>query len=574
MRGEVKAGLLVLSLVLLYWPGIRYHWEAAHDPYFAPYDAAQYIPAFFKFDRNDPIPTSYVKEYFLNAICPPLYRWFTAMGAELVDVRYFQLVMTYLAYGFFLAVIGRLGWVLGGASLSLAVLAVTISAWIFIGLGFIGGAPRMYAYPLMALILYSLILDRPYVLAVTVVLGGWLYPIVGVIGGSCLAGWMLLRVFGRRGTVATWTLRKRLLMLTAVGGFTALVVVPMILGSQPYGRRVVEADITAYPEAGPDGNYRPYDQLPYKLFGTEVLSYFVGPLYSHGSPIAPTFNIHKNLQPATLLVGFALAGMIIIIVILRGMRLILKGDHGEGGLRVIGFVIACCALHIVAWLAAPYMYIPTRYFMFSLPFLISLVFPWCVYTLLGQVRWLEPESPFRPVAFLAIIGLFLAVFGGRGDVGFAANTAERSTRSLYDAIAALPKDAVIAGWPVGPIRKMEYVTRRNAFLTGDLHQVLHLEFMKAMRERMDAVFDAYLSADATPLYRLREKYGVTHLIVETRDFTDPEHAPEYFAPWRSRIPARLAEIKGKEFLLNRTLHEKAAIFNRDGLILIDLARLP
>ena len=212
--------------------------------------------------------------------------------------------------------------------------------------------------------------------------------------------------------------------------------------------------------------------------------------------------------------------------------------------------------------------------MFSLPLVVTLVFPWCLYALLGQVSWLKSAPRFRPVVFLGIIGAYLVVFGGRGNAEFAGNSVQKSTRALYDAIAALPRDAVIAGWPVGPIRKMEYITRRNAFLTGDLHQVLHLEFMKVMRQRMNAVFDAYLSTDATPLDRLRNEYGVTHLIVETRDFTDPKHAPEYFAPWASPIRQRLAEIKGKEFLLTPSLHERAAVFNRDGFLLIDLARLP
>jgi len=159
-------------------------------------------------------------------------------------------------------------------------------------------------------------------------------------------------------------------------------------------------------------------------------------------------------------------------------------------------------------------------------------------------------------------------------VDFSNAVVEKPVRPLFDAIAALPKNSLIAGWPVGPLRKLEYVTRRNVFLTGDLHQVLHLNFMQAMRERMDAMFNAYLSVDEAPLRRLRQDFGVTHLIVETRDFTDPTHAPEYFAPWRSRIHSRLAEIKGEEYLLKDTVHRKAAIFDRDGLILLDLAKLP
>lgn len=574
MRRIAKPALVVLSLIVLYGPGIQYHWETTRDPYFAPYDAAQYIPAFFKFDRNDPIPTTYAKEYYLNAICPPLYRWVTALGARFTDVRYFQLAMMYLAYAVFLAVLGRLGWVLGGAPLSFAVLAITISAWIFIGLGFIGGAPRMYAYPLVALILYSLILDRPYVLAITIVGGGWLYPIVGMIGGFCLAGWMLLNFFSRRGAVSRWPLWKRLLILSVVGCLTALAIVPLVVGSKPYGRRVVEADIAAYPEAGPDGNYRPYDQLPYKLFGAEIMTYLIGPLYSHGDPIVPALGMHRNLRQTPVLMGLALAGVVMFVVIARGMKAILTSERAAAGIRLSGFFVLCLVLHILAWLAAPYLYIPTRYFMFSLPFLITLIFPWSLYVMLGENLRLRSSPRLHRLTFLGIIGAYLLVFGGRGNVDFAGNGEEKAARALYDSIAALPKEAVVAGWPVGPIRKMEYITRRNAFLTGDLHQVLHLEFMKAMRERMDAVFEAYLSTDAAPLYRLRDKYGVTHLIVETRDFTDPAHAPEYFAPWRSRIPPRLAAIKGKEFLLSRSLHERAAVFHRDGLILLDLARLP
>ncbi|MGH7794638.1 MAG: hypothetical protein ACREQ2_07045, partial [Candidatus Binatia bacterium] len=75
-------------------------------------------------------------------------------------------------------------------------------------------------------------------------------------------------------------------------------------------------------------------------------------------------------------------------------------------------------------------------------------------------------------------------------------------------------------------------------------------------------------------YRLKNKFGVTHLIVETRDFTDPNHPPEYYAPWRARIQPRLAEIKEKELLMNGSLHKKAAIFNQNGLILLDLSKLP
>ena len=482
MRNLPKLLLVVFSLSVLFWPGIQHHWEISKDPYFAPFDAAQYIPAFFKFDPTDPVPTTYIKEYFLNAVCPLLYKWLTQIGAQFVDVRHFQLGMMYIAYAVFIGVMGRLGWILGGAVLSFAVVALTCTAWIFIGLGFIGGAPRMYAYPLISLVLYSLIRDRPNLLAVTVVLGALLYPIVALIGGFCLAGWMVLKPLCRQGLISSWSLSRRLLTVGLAGILAISALVPLIIDAKPYGRRVVDADIGMYPEAGPDGNYRIYDQLPYKLLGNEWTTYFLGPLYSHGDPIAPWFNLHKKLDSVTLLFVLALTALIVIVVILRGMRSILKEDGSGAGIRLISFFIACGVLHIIAWLAAPYLYIPTRYFMFSLPFLFTLIFPWSLHALLRRVPRLQSSCNLRDVMFLGIIGVYLAAFGGRGNVDFSASVVGKSVRPLFDAISALPKDVVVAGWPVGQLRKVEYVTRRNVFLTGDLHQVLHLNFMKVMQQ--------------------------------------------------------------------------------------------
>ena len=573
MCNSLKLILIVSTLAVLFWPGIQHHWQTAHDVYFVPADAAQYIPSFFKYDPRDPISTTYTKEYYLQAVCPPLYKWMTATASRFADVRSVQLTIMYLAYAVFLAVMGRVGWVLGGAVLSFAVMVLTVTGWIFFGLGFLGGTPRMYAYPLISIILYALICDRPIVLAAVSVLGASVYPIVGVIGGICLTAWVLFKPLAGSGRVSEWSWPRRLGILAITGFLALILLIPLFLGSEPYGRRVVPADIATYPEAGPDGNYRVYDQLPYRLFGQETLVYYLGPMYAHGDPLVRWTNIHKTLEPETLLLVVAFAGLLLLVIIASGLRSILKSDCRDGGIRVIGFFAICGALHVIAWIAAPYMYIPARYFMFSLPFLITLIFPWSLYTLLESITGLRASLKRHAAVFLVVIGLYLLMFGGRGNVAFSEPALKQPEKRLFDAIASLPKNAVVAGWPVGQLRKVEYVTRRNVFLTGDLHQVLHLTFLEVMRKRMDAVFDAYLSTGPAPVLRLRDEFGVTHLVVDTRDFTDANHPPEYFAPWRARIPPRLGEIKGKEYLLDKALHEKTALFNEDGLLLLELAKL-
>ncbi len=432
----------------------------------------------------------------------------------------------------------------------------------------------MFAYPLIALIFYSLVQDRPILLAATVVLGGLLYPIVVMLGGFSLACWLLLKPLAGDGAVSRWSISRRLAILAVTGLLTFAALIPLILASKPYGRQVVAADIASYPEAGPEGNYRPYDRLPFELFGNEWMIYYAGPLISHGDPIVPSINIHQNLDSRSALAMIAASGGVIFVVILGGARTVLRSNLRVTVVRIAVFFLGCILLHVLAWLFAPYFFIPTRYLMFTLPFLITLVFPWALFSLLSNSRQLQATPKIRTAVFIGIVAAYLLLFGGRGNVDFSEAVVKKSTQPLFEAVASLPTDVIIAGWPLGEMSKMEYATRRNVFLTGDVHQVLYLDCLKTMRERMDAMFDAYLSTDAAPLRRLRDDFGVTHLLVELRHFTDPAHGPEYFAPWRDRIAPRLAAIKGQEFLMSPSLHQKAAVYNRNGLILLDLARLP
>lgn len=575
LTGSAKLVLVVSTLLVLFSPGIRHHWNIAHDPYFVPFDAVLYIPPFFKFDAKDPIPTTYLKEFRLDAMSPPLYKASLAFGARFMDVRQLHLVLMYLAYGFFVAILGRLGWLLGGATLSFAVMAFTITAWIFIGLGFIGGAPRMYAYPLMAVILFALVRDQPKTLGLTAILGAFLYPIVAPVAGLCLFGWLTLPLYTRQGVVSGWSLPRRLVTLGLFGIITASALIPMIIGGSAYGRRMVAADIVEYPEAGPGGNLRDYDQLPYQLFGKEWLSYYLGPMYSHGDAFVPWLNAHKILDPVSLLATLALCGLITLIIVSAGLRLALQNDDRAVALRVIGFFVAAVVMHVIAWLAAPYIYIPTRYFMFSLPFVITLLFPWSIQLLIGRLRPLKSSPALRSTVFLAIAAVYLILFGGRGNVDFEkATIVANSTRPLMKTLAALPKNIVVAGWPFGEMKNLEYITRRNAFLTAELHEIHYLEYVQNMHKRMDAVFDAYFSTDSAPLRRLRDEFGVTHFIVESRHFTDPDKPPEYFSPWGARIVPRLEAIRDKAYVMNKAVQEQSAIFDGNGFTLLDLARLP
>ena len=86
--------------------------------------------------------------------------------------------------------------------------------------------------------------------------------------------------------------------------------------------------------------------------------------------------------------------------------------------------------------------------MFSLPFIVTLIFPWSLYLLVGRIGELQTAPRLRNCTFLAIIGVYLIAFGGRGNVEFEKGfMVAKSSQPLFAAIAALPKDSRS---PVGP----------------------------------------------------------------------------------------------------------------------------
>ena len=197
--------------------------------------------------------TNYVKDYYLNALSPLLYKGSIWLGGQFADVRHFKLAMLYLAYAVFIAILGRLGWLLGGAALKFAVMAFTITAWIYIGLGFLGATPRLYAYPVIALILYALLRDRPWFLAVTTIVSGMLYPIVATIAGLCLASWLLVKPLSAQGSVALLARPAPLGNCRADRLFDTGWAATDVARQPALRRRVDAADIALYPRLGPIG---------------------------------------------------------------------------------------------------------------------------------------------------------------------------------------------------------------------------------------------------------------------------------------------------------------------------------
>jgi hypothetical protein len=89
-----------------------------------------------------------------------------------------------------------------------------------------------------------------------------------------------------------------------------------------------------------------------------------------------------------------------------------------------------------------------------------------------------------------------------------------------------------------------------------------------MRRRMTALIDAYFASTSAPLLRLRDEFGVTHLVVDRRLYYRP---PRYFQPFPAEIEAAFHSSQGRWWVLEHAADLGA---KTDGPYLtIDLAAL-
>jgi len=165
--------------------------------------------------------------------------------------------------------------------------------------------------------------------------------------------------------------------------------------------------------------------------------------------------------------------------------------------------------------------------------------------------------------------MVLLPFAGRGnpDKSLQIDVTPQQ-RGLYTFLEQLPKDVLIAGWP-DDLDNVPYISRRQVFLTSELHVPFYKRYTDEMRRRMRAIIAAYFATDRIPLERLRDQFGVTHLIFQQNALEKP---PEYFAPFSGWIQKAFNDGRCKGFEIPRQL-ETATVFSDGTLIVLDLHRL-
>ncbi len=425
-----------------------------------------------------------------------------------------------------------------------------------------GGSSRAFAFPILAAVAYGLVSGRAGVIAIATAAGAAFYPPAGMVAGAAL-----VLSFGVRrqspplsnsdasprqshelesgGNGLRTPKRKHAALVAITVTLSAVLIAPLVWSSRGYGRGIGPADVAAYPEAGPHGRYLPADRPPFPPVLTAAYRALDWGLKPSG----------RRLVPAPLQ-GDAAARAVALALAALGLLFLARTSLGAR--RLLLLPAASLLLFGAAAVLAPRLYLPTRYVAYAFVLLPAIVLPAGAFALVrGERRW----------PALAVCIATLLVLGGTGSAtaGFTVNA--RPEAALYEHLARMDDVKLIAGWPQGPVENVPYLSRKRALLTYETHMALHTEATELQRARMLALIDAYFATSPEPLVRLRDSFGVTHLLVDRRHLSGPP--PRYFAPFDAAIATTVQRMQGQAPEVSR----HAPVFAFGPYVVLDLRRV-
>ena len=563
-RVLVQLAIAIISLAVLFGPSLVEHATNAASPRWLNDDSRMQIWPFFRYHDPTLFEEDFAADYLLSCM-PAGYKLLYRCWSAVADPRTLSKILPYLLLPVLLLATGFGARRLGGAMAAWGAVALCLSSSYFLS-RMSGGLPRSFGFPLIATAAAALVLGRPVLLAVCTVLGAALYPAAGLVSGIALAGYLFILPAADRGRACRWPLLRR----AAVVGITAVMSVailwPGIRALEPFGPWIRPHEVAQYPEAGPGGRFEARDIPPHASFGSEAGSIISLTLIGRGRPWPGITGWMRGDDEAD---GAGIRALLFAVVSLGAAGSILLALRDSATRRLVLLLIGALLAHAAAVAVAPSLYIPARYAEYPVAVLTVILVPVGACSLGGLLAGRLKRPWLQPAAGLALTVATLLGLGSRGDAETGLNIRIDSNDEIFTFLETLPPDALIAGWPDGLIDNVPYLCRRRVLISLELHFAFHRRYLLEMRRRMSALVDAYYATDPAPLIRLREELGVTHLVLDARDYARP---PVYFKPYNTSI-LRAFEHLAQGTLEARTQMDRAVIFAVDPVVVVDLSRI-
>ena len=549
------------TLVLIFGPALLAHVQRAADPSIFNDDARAWIYPFYRYSESALFPRDYSGDYHL-AILPWGYHGLYMMASYLGVATELSKILPYLGLLTTVICLAMAAHAFGGKAAAWVAAALCLGSSIYLE-RMSGGLPRSFAFPLLAAASLMLIYGCYHTLGVLVLLGAAFYPAAAVPIGIALALVLLaLPPSSRGGVAASWSFKRCLIFVAAVGATAVLVLLPSELSSRRFGSVIRPSQIDEFPEAGPGGRYDSEDRPPFPGFFAIAPSVAAQTIVGEGDPWfwrarawVATGQRRKWVLSA------------IMIFTLGGWFCLAWKQPNSRRLLMLG--VAAIIGHAIAIATAPFFYLPQRYVAYPVPILTTVMVATGAAGYLTILRSRVRGRHALPFAIALAAAPMFACLGGRGSPVAGLNVDLRQSRGFYAELAALPKDAMIAGWPIGVVDNIPYVAHRQVLVNLECHQAFHVEYVLEMRRRTEAIIAAYFANSVEPLEALRDKYQVTHLLIDLEHFRG--ETPEYFKPFDESIKRATAQRQGGYEVLRQAEH---GIRMHDGHhVLIELGRL-
>jgi hypothetical protein len=528
-RRRILAALGLVIAAAVFLPPQLARMRLAADRYVLNDDARQWVVPFFGGVLHDDWTSVY-------------YRAITPSGVRalysLFDAELLSKVLPFVLFAATCVFVAMTTFALTRSGTAAAVSVCFLFSTAALMARMTGGASRAFAFPIVAAVAYGLASGRAGVIAIATAAGAAFYPPAGMVAGAALVLALLVRERG--GSV-----RRGVAVIAITVAVSAVLIAPLVWSSRGYGRGIGPAEVKAYPEAGPQGRYLPGDRPPFPPVLAAAYSALDWGLKPSGRRLAPA-----PLQGDAAARAIALA--------LAGIGLLSLARKSLGVRRLLLLPAASLLMFGVAAVLAPRLYLPTRYVAYALVVLPAIALPAGAFSLVrAERRW--------PALAVCIAALLLLGGTGSASAGFTVNARREAT--LYEKLSGAADVRMVAGWPAGPVENVPYLSHKRALVTYETHQALHTAATELQRARMFALIDAYFATSPGPLRRLRDSFGVTHLIVDRRHFGGPP--PRYFAPFEGAIATAVQRMQGEPPEVSRY----APVFALGPYAVLDLRRV-
>jgi uncharacterized membrane protein len=547
--------ILVFIFIALNYSYLSSHVNYAYEKY-SLNDDSRINFAFLNYYGHKQFEDDYIAKYVRDAKGTPIWKFHFWLGDKIgLDVNEMTKLGGVVLWFLSIATIVLCAWQLyKNKYICWAVLMFAIASWIFPG-KIIGGFARSYGFFVSALFLFYLIKGRPIAMGIVTIFGALSYPVIAFMGGiSLFCYYMLLpKKFQDEKTAKSPFIRK-FLTLSIFGVLTILAVLPQIIGGQDYGRRISHiTDIEEFPEAGPGGRHMDIN-LPqsYNLFFSTINYIKYGLTSASEDP-----NIH--------ILGYIVTILILIATIYYSYKNFRKIIDDTNSIRLLLYFLVSCFSYILASIFSPYLYEPDRYTGYVISILAIILF--C------RIAWQELEqNKKQKIIYITLITAFILVFSGTRDgIGYSIKVEEQD-RAKYEFIEnQLDDSSVITGiTQKEDIINIPYLTKRRILIAKEFHYVYHYEYMLEMRERFTDLINAVFSDSFENSLKLKNKYGVTHIIFEKSHCKG--QVPKYFIPFSEMIARKYISNENNLYYCSDEVKD-AVVFEDKKFWLFDLGKL-